>query len=88
MATDEELLKLLKENTVLEDNIHILTWGQNHMHNKAAVLKDGWEDFFQHHNTLHTNKFWTTTQGEQAINWKKLISSMRLRSNKTEQKKL
>jgi hypothetical protein len=50
--------------------------GQNHMHDKAAVHKDEWEDFFQHHNTLHTDKFWTTTQGKQAIDWKKLISSM------------
>jgi hypothetical protein len=34
------------------------------MHNKAAVHKDEWVDFFQHHNTLHTNKFWTSTQGK------------------------
>ncbi|ELR24086.1 uncharacterized protein ACA1_152650 [Acanthamoeba castellanii str. Neff] len=106
MVTDAELLKLLKEPTeeelsmppeeallkhyVSEDNIHILTWGQNHMHNEVAVHKDEWEDFFQHHNTLCTNKFWTTTQGKQAINWKKLISSMpeAQKLNEAEQRKL
>jgi hypothetical protein len=39
-----------------------LMWGWNHMHNKAAIHKDEWEDFFQHCDTLRTNKFWTTTQ--------------------------
>jgi hypothetical protein len=31
------------------------------MHDKAAVHKDEWEDFFQYHDTLCTDKFWTTT---------------------------
>ncbi|ELR21855.1 uncharacterized protein ACA1_386940 [Acanthamoeba castellanii str. Neff] len=48
-------------NKVSEDDIHILTWGWNHMHDKAAVHKDEWEDFFQYCDTLCTNKFWTTT---------------------------
>jgi hypothetical protein len=33
---------------VLEDDIHILTWGWNHMHDEAVVHKDEWEDYFQH----------------------------------------
>jgi hypothetical protein len=49
------------QNKVLEDNIHILLWGWNHMHDKAAVHKDEWEDFFQYCDTLCTDKFWTTT---------------------------
>jgi hypothetical protein len=39
-------------------------WGWNHMHDEAAVHKDEWEDFFQYHDTLCTNKFWTTTCGK------------------------
>jgi len=64
------------QNTVSEDDIHILAWAWNYMHDKAAVHKDEWEDFFWHCDTLQTGKFWTTTRGEQAIDWRKLISSM------------
>ncbi|ELR23103.1 uncharacterized protein ACA1_083310 [Acanthamoeba castellanii str. Neff] len=89
-STTEMSQDLLRapENKVSEDNIHILMWGWNHMHNEAD--KDEWEDFFQYHDTLCTDKFWTTTQGEQAIDWKKLISSMpeAKKLNKAEQRKL
>ncbi len=37
----------LQEN-VLEDDIAILAWGHNYMHNNTAVHKDKWEEFFQH----------------------------------------
>ncbi|ELR16386.1 uncharacterized protein ACA1_047660 [Acanthamoeba castellanii str. Neff] len=47
------------DNNVSDDNIHVLVWGQNHMHDEAAVHRDEWEDFFQHHDTLCTDKFWT-----------------------------
>ena len=37
----------LQEN-VSEDDIAILAWGHNYMHNNATVHKDEWEEFFQH----------------------------------------
>jgi hypothetical protein len=37
----------LQEN-VLEDDIAILAWGCNYMHDDTAVHKDEWEEFFQH----------------------------------------
>ena len=36
------------QESISEDDIAILAWGHNHMHNKAAVHMDEWEEFFQH----------------------------------------
>ncbi|ELR12713.1 uncharacterized protein ACA1_092230 [Acanthamoeba castellanii str. Neff] len=39
------------------------------MHNEAAVHKDEWEDFFQHHNTLCTNNSGKIGKTESSIHF-------------------
>ena len=63
----------LQEN-VSEDDIAILAWGHNYMHNNAAVHKDEWEEFFQHFYRLQQGNYWKS-KGK-AVDWDKYINAL------------
>ncbi len=63
----------LQEN-VSEDDIAILAWGCNYMHNDATVHKDEWEEFFQHFYRLQRGNYWKS-KGK-AVDWDKYINAL------------
>ncbi len=58
----------------MEEDIAILVWGHNYMHNDAAVHKDEWEEFFQHYYRLQRGNYWKS-EGK-AVDWKKYINAL------------
>jgi hypothetical protein len=62
------------QESVSEDDIAILVWGCNHMHNKAAVHKDEWEEFFQHFHRLQQGNFWKSNG--RAVDWDRYITTL------------
>lgn len=59
--------------SVSEDDIAILAWGHNHMHDKAAVHKDEWEEFFQHFHRLQQGNFWKSKG--RVVDWDRYIGT-------------
>ena len=58
----------------MEDDIAILVWGCNYMHDDAAVHKDKWEEFFQHFYRLKQGSFWKSNSKQ--VDWDKYINTL------------
>ena len=63
------------QGSVSQEDLAILAWGQNYMHNKAVVHKDEWEEFFHHYHRLRQGNFWKL-DACQVVDWERYIDTL------------
>ncbi len=63
------------QSSVSQEDLAILAWGQNYMHNEAAVHKDEWEEFFHHYHRLRQGNFWKL-DACQVVDWERYIDAL------------
>ena len=63
------------QTSILEEDLAILVWGWNYMHNKVVVHKDEWEEFFHHYHRLRQGNFWMLDTC-QVVDWERYIDTL------------
>jgi hypothetical protein len=59
---------------VKENDLKLLAWGKNHMHDEGAVHCDEWEEFFNIHDELLNPENWKVSGKKKTINWTCLMA--------------